>query len=137
MAMQDRRFMNGVVEKALTSYRRAGFDVDLSNPSHVAAYVSMRQWCQRITGGGLLHHLKNHEKKIGAGAKVKTQFWAVPKVNFPKGLPSVLEDCVVLPDQLQDNELSGGGRIDRDTYYIFDQQATRPVSYTHLRAHET
>ena len=79
--------LEAAAEAALCSYTRQGHPADPRNAEHVAAYVAIRRWHQRITPPALMGHLQNQVKDAGSGSKVITPFWAVPKVNVPKGLP--------------------------------------------------
>ena len=125
MATQSTKKLMAAAETALAGYKRAGFDADPHNPDHIAAYVAMRQFSLRVSPQAFMNSLKNQVKQVTSGAKVKRQYWAVPKVNFPLGLPPDLADCVIAQDQIELMEVTGGGTIDTDTYHILDQQATR------------
>ena len=63
--------------------------------------------------------------EVGFGAKVLPQFCAVPKGNFPAGLPSELADSLVAPEDFENMELVGGGRADRNTHHVIRQEVQR------------
>ena len=125
MPPEIKKNMVVTVGTAIAGYKRAGFAADPKNPEHVQAYITMRQWSQRISGQSFMEYLNTHVKKVGSGATVLTQFWAVPKENFKAGLPDELVDSLVDPEKLQSLELVGGGAIDKDMYHIIDQQVQR------------
>ena len=72
-----------------------------------------------------MDHLQNHVKDVGSGPEVITPFWAVPKVNFPKGLPHDVAQFLVDEETLENMQLRSGGTIDRETYFIVDQEVQR------------
>ena len=114
MAIQPRN-LKAAAEVALCGYKRQGNGADPRNPEHVAAYVAMRQCCQRIPAQAIMDHLQNQVKDVGSGARVITPFWAVPKVYYPKGLPDDVAQLLVDEETLENMQLRSGGTIDRET----------------------
>ena len=125
MALQPKKMIKAAAETALAGYKRAGYAADPRNADHVEAYVFLRQTSMRVSPQAFMELLKTRVKTDGMGAKVLTQYWAVPKVNFSEGLPPTLADCLVLRDQLEEMEIIGGGSVDHAMYFVLDQQASR------------
>ena len=119
------RSLKHTAEVALSGYKRQGYGADPKDPDHIAAYVTMRQVCARITPAAFIQHLQSQVKDIGAGATFCTHFWAVPKASWPGGLPPAAAEALVPDDQLDDMELRGGGTVDSDAFYIVDQVVPR------------
>ena len=72
---------------AIQQYRRQSYDVDDKNPEHVAAYLLLRDTSNRITGKSLEEYLKSKKVTVGSGDRSSMDVWAVPRGNFPTGLP--------------------------------------------------
>ena len=72
---------------AIQQYRRQSHDVDDKNPEHVAAYMLLRDSYKRISGRMLEDYLKSKKQTIGSGDRSTMDVWAVPRGNFPTGLP--------------------------------------------------
>ena len=112
-------------KEAIWRMKRRGYAVDQHDPAHVAAYMAMRQWTHRVMGDDFAEYLAKYKKDVGTGAKVRTVYWAVPQGNFPSGLPVDLANSLVDDETLKNMELVGGGKVDRDNYYIIDQVVAR------------
>ena len=74
-----------------------------------------------------LNFLNSKESNVVIGASAETKHWAVPKANFPAGLPQDIEDAIVDEEQLAELEAMGGDstRIDPNTYYVIDKVIDR------------
>lgn len=72
---------------AIQQYKRQSYEVDDKNPDHVAAYLLLRDTSRRISGKSLEDFLKSRKTTIGSGDRSTMDVWAVPRVNFPAGLP--------------------------------------------------
>ena len=71
MAMNVKKNMTEAAETALSGYKRKGLAADPKHPEHIRAYLTMRQFSQRITGQAFMEYLRNQVKDIATGAKVK------------------------------------------------------------------
>ena len=89
---------------------RQGFAADPTDPEHIAAYVTMRQFSHRVTGQSFMDYLQSQVNYIGSGGNIFTH----------------ADHRALVPDhQLDDMEVRGGVAIDRQKYYVVDQVVPR------------
>ena len=67
-----------------------------------------------------LNFLNSKQSNVVIGASAETKHWAVPKANFPAGLPQDIEDAIVDEEQLAEFEAMVGEstRADPNTYHL-------------------
>ena len=88
-------------EKALSRYVRQGYkNCEPHNPAHQRMYLQLRATCARADGQTFLTFLNSNQQSVVIGAKAETKHWAVPKANFPAGLPQDIEEAIVDEEQL-------------------------------------
>ena len=116
--------INADAVRNLERMKKNGFDVDPLDKDQLKVYSEMRSWCKRVTGAAFEEYIKNKTNQIESGAKFRLCFWAVPRTNFPKGLPDIVRENIVDDETLLAFEASGG-YIDHDTYHIVDQLVPR------------
>ena len=58
---------------------------------------------------------------------MSVEYWAVPKKNFPGGLPDRMKEAQILDEELFEMEAASGASmtIDKSQYYILDKQIER------------
>ena len=58
---------------------------------------------------------------------MSVEYWAVPKKNFPGGLPDRMKKAQILDEELFEMEAASGASmtIDKSQYYILDKQIER------------
>ena len=109
---------------ALLGYRRQAFKiVDPDDSDQIDAYLELRRTTRRVLPETFIAYLKKRVKTMRNGEQVSLDFWAVPKTNFPKGLPpKILDACVD-----EDSEILEGLtlRVDRAKYYVIDKVIDR------------
>ena len=105
--------------RALKRFAKGGLtDIDPDNKDHVSSYLTLRATVGRVDGKRLSHYLANKKATIQHGASSEMEYWGVPKLNFPDGLPEDFQDALVAQEDLQDAEVLGGGTFDQELYYI-------------------
>ena len=75
---------------ALLNFRRQNFDVSPDNAEHLQAYLSLRDTSGRVSGRMLVHYLESGRHAVSHGDATDLVYWVVPRVNFPRGLPSTI-----------------------------------------------
>ena len=110
---------------AIRRMRNQGHSVNEGNPEHVTAYCVLRLTHSRVDGQTLLMYLQNRQTDIGHGARSMLEYWAVPKNNFPNGLPDDIKGSQVTEEDLADATVLGGGHIDHDSIFIVDCEVPR------------
>ena len=110
---------------AIRRMRNQGHSVNEGNPEHVTAYCVLRLTHGRVDGQTLLTYLQNRQTDIGHGARSMLEYWAVPKNNFPNGLPDDIKGSQVTEEDLADATVLGGGHIDHDSIFIVDCEVPR------------
>ena len=110
--------------RALKRWAEHGLDPD--NEEHVAAYLLARQTSQRPSVARVNKLLERKEEAMTDGVTLKTPFWLVPKVNFPKGVPQKLVHLTVTEAELRKTHKVKQGS-DFGNVFIFDMAADRSV----------
>ena len=107
---------------AVQRLRQQGHDVDENNDTGVRTYMALREAPpHRVTGDALVESIRWNEWRLGLrpGPRMtlKQDFWAVPRANFPDGLPAVMknaskesEDYAGAPCRNEDSQAWGGCR---------------------------
>jgi len=113
------------VTRSLQLFKQQGFDVDPHNSDQIAAFLDLKQFCARVTPEKFVAHFASQKSSISSSAGARTEYFGVPKVNFPDGLPESIRTAEVDPTTLDFLELIGGGSVDRDLTYIVDCVAPR------------
>lgn len=93
--------------------------VDPSAPSHVDAYLALRQHHARINAIQLRGYLETHTSVIQSGS-VTSSFWIVPKTRFPQGVPAELQYALVPEHVLQTLSVVGVS-LDLKLYHAFER----------------
>ena len=73
---------------SLMNFRRQSVDDSPANVEHLHAYISLRETSNRVGGRMLLNYLESRRQEVSHGEGAELTYWAVPRVNFPRGLPS-------------------------------------------------
>jgi len=107
---------------ALLAYRRQNFPVDPDNHEMIQKYIEMRSKWNRVTGDAFMRYLETGEETQKAGRLTNIAYWAVPKKNFPQGLPKNIQ-----PGQIDEDNLDDGASVefDRENYLLIDQRIPR------------
>ena len=101
---------------ALAGYKRQNFKVDPNSQQQLDMYIEMRSKFQRVSGGQFVKYLQSGRESMAAGTKSQMAFWAVPKGNFPNGLPKKIQQAEFVPgDDAPDLE------VDHETFFVIDQ----------------
>ena len=108
----------------MMGYKRQGFrDTDPDDPDQIEAYLELRRNTKRVGPETFIAYYKKRVKKVSNGEQVSLELWAVPKTNFPKGLPPKILEAYVA----EDSEILDGQTIsvDREKYYLVDKMIDR------------
>ena len=105
---------------ALQAYRRQSFPVDPDDPEMQNKYREMRLKFCRVSPAMFMKFLETGKEEVKAGTRSTMICWAVPKANFPKGLPPKIKAA----------ELAAEGEgsptdVDHDMFYVIDQRVPR------------
>ena len=101
------------------------FNFDPKDQTQITAYMQLRQFTSRVTPENLIKEIKSAEASIDSAASERLAVWGVPKGNFPRGLPPKLREMEWSEGDIEDMQLLGGGRLDKDAFYIVDCSAPR------------
>ena len=85
--------------------------LDPNNNDHVQAFIRLRAMQSRCDGKTLVHFLKNKQSNVHAGQKLSVEYWAVPKKNFPGGLPDCVKEAPILCGELFEMEAASGASM--------------------------
>ena len=66
--------------------RQSHTSIIVNDPEHIQAYMTLRGLHGRVTGEQLVRSLDAAKEAISHGGNAAMKFWAIPKVNFPKGV---------------------------------------------------
>lgn len=122
--MDTEKCSRAQARSALLGYKRQGFrDTDPDDPEQIDAYLELRRTTRRVGPEAFVAYCKKRVKKVSNGEQVSLELWAVPKTNFPKGLPPKIQAAYVA----EDSEILDGQTIsvDRDKYYLVDKMIDR------------
>ena len=72
---------------ALNNFRRQNVPVDPDNLDHQQAYITLRDHHGRVNARIMMRYLNTQQEVVTSGDRNFTEYWAVPKANFPRGLP--------------------------------------------------
>ena len=97
-------------------YRRQQFDVDPYDPTMQSKYKEMRKMFSRVSPQLFMRFLDSHKEEMKTGSKSQMVFWAVPKTNFPSGLPAKIKRAEVCA-----GEENAPSDIDYEKYFVVDQ----------------
>ena len=107
---------------ALMNFKRKGISVDPDDTQHQEAYIQMRSKFQRVSSEQFVKYLGTARTDVMAGAKSEMLWWAVPKANFPRGLPRPIKDAEATAEELS---AAGGVECDQEEYFVIDQCVSR------------
>ena len=111
--------------RAIKRFETQGYKLNSASTEVVEAYMQMRSQFDRVDGKHLLAYMASKTTDLEQGAKAVISYWAVPKTNFPQGLPQDLLDAISTPEDLAGAQVIGGGAIDHGSNFILDMCAPR------------
>ena len=94
--------------RALKRLTTQGYDVDPLDSEDVSAYMTLREHSSRVDGKRLLAYLASKRTDLHQGSNTIIEYWAVPKSNFPDGLPDAMAHAEVAPEDLRHAVALGG-----------------------------
>ena len=118
LVAHDAVIKNAVI--TLKRYRTEGFAVDPHSNEQQQALIQLRATAGRAGPETFMKYLESRTSHATHGANAEDQFWAVPKENFPDGLPEQLKAAVVREEDLLQAQIVGGGTFDFEDFYILD-----------------
>ena len=86
------------IRASLQNFRRQNFAIDENNVDHINAYLTLRSSNSRCGGAQLESYIKSLKQTVQSGEENKATFWAVPRGNFPNGLPENIQKAVCKDD---------------------------------------
>lgn len=114
----------GKISQALRRWKREGVNIDPTNEAHIAAYRLARQSMDRPRSDQVLAIIESQTVQHKSGASLTSEFWVVPRVNFPTGVPADLKKWSISETELRENY-----KVPKDTEfgtsYIFDGGCSR------------
>ena len=79
------------ISAALRRWQRDGVAIDPRNEAHIAAYRLARQTFDRPRADQVLAIIESQRVRHKSAANLTSDFWLVPRCNFPDGLPADLK----------------------------------------------
>ena len=101
---------------ALHGYKRQAFDVDPDNNDHIESYMCLRETCKRVSPELSMTYLATRSRSVSHGESTTQEFWAAPKVNFPKLSPRMTD---ALADPVACEDL----KVGHNKFYVVDKVA--------------
>ena len=106
--------------RALMAIKRRNFEVDPNNTEHVEKYREMRLKFARISPAEFITFLETGRSTVSAGSQSSRVYWAVPKANFPKGLPKKIKAT-----EVAEGDEGAPMDVDRKNFFVIDQVVSR------------
>ena len=106
----------------MQGYKRQNYKVDPDNEVQITKYIEMRSKFSRISPSQFMKYLETGTQEVKAGTQSQISYWAVPKTNFPQGLPRKIKTAEVGED---DGEEGTQVDVDREQYFVVDQCVPR------------
>ena len=100
------------------AFKRQNYEVDPDDENQQNKYREMRLKFARVSPAQFVKYLDTGRETASAGTASSIGYWAVPKDNFPRGLPTKIKPFEV-------SEAEGPSDVDRDTYFVIDQCVPR------------
>ena len=110
----------GSAKVALANFRRRNFSVDPEDPDHQQAYMTLRDTHGRVNGRMLVNFLNTRQQQVSSGQRNVMYYWAVPRCNFPRGLPPAIAAAEVSADNAR--HVKG---FSPDQVWLIDQSTPR------------
>ena len=107
---------------ALQGYKRQLYQVDPDDQEQIDQYIEMRTKFSRVSPAQFLKFMETNTQEVKAGTTSQMSYWAVPKTNFPQGLPNKIKAAEVGED---DGEEGTQVEVDRQLYFVVDQCVPR------------
>ena len=109
------------------SKKNLEFEFDPQNNEHVSCYLQLRRCSPRITAESFMKFFQSQKTSVDSSAGERFEYYGVPKVNFPNGLPPEIQKSELHDEDIAGLEMLGGGNIDTDEYFIIDCEAPRSM----------
>ena len=93
---------SAAVRASLSAFRRQHYAIDENNEDHVNAYLALRATNERCAGQQLATYISILKATVAVGEQNKATFWAVPRGNFPEGLPDAIKNALCPADVTRD-----------------------------------
>ena len=104
---------------------RLQFTFDPNDEGQISEYMQLRQGLARISPETLMSALKNKKTTVDSTASNIIAFYAVPRINFPDGLPSDLKASEISEEDLDIVTTTSGAPVDTDSFFILDCEVER------------
>ena len=101
------------------AFRRQNYAIDADNQEHIDAYLALRAVNKRTTAKQLAMYIETLQHTICVGEQNKATFWAVPRGNFPEGLPDAIKKALCPADVTRDCSLPASD------YFFIDMMINR------------
>ena len=111
--------------RSLKRFKSTGFEVNPEDQEQIQAFLVLRNSVARVSAKSFVKYLQERQTSITNVANAELEYWAVPKMNFPDGLPDPLLSAVVLAEDLAEAQLLGGTTLDHENYFVVDKMADR------------
>ena len=100
---------------ALANFQRQRFPLDPDNTDHQQAYMILRDQHSRVSGRMLIGYLNTKKEVVSSGQRAVVKYWAMPRANFPRGLPPSIAPSEVTGDDAR------GCKYDPVREYLIEQ----------------
>ena len=98
------------ISAALRRWQRDGVAIDPKSEAHIAAYRLARQTHDRPRADQVLAIIESQRVQHKSAANLTSDFWLVPRCNFPDGLPADLKKW-----SMSEAELRKSFQVPKDT----------------------
>ena len=107
-------------KRNLKNLKRSHPEINEEDPTQVQTYIFLRRSISKVFPGPFVTAWKKSRLDVQAGVRFKRGVWLVPRANFPLGLPPVLKDAQVSPEQKAAMEQQTGHKIDDSFSFLID-----------------
>ena len=100
-------------------------NIDPTDESQIKCYKLLRQVSSKVFPGPFMHAWKKQRLDVHTGVRYKQEFWLVPFVNFPAGLPASVQHFVVPKGELYTMRDVSGHAINPGNNWLVDTEHQR------------
>jgi hypothetical protein len=100
-------------------------EIDPTDESQLKCYKLLRMVSSKVFPGPFMQAWKKQRLDVTTGVRYKQEFWMVPWVNFPAGLPRAVKDLVVSEEELASMRDTSGHAINPGQHWLVDTECKR------------
>lgn len=112
-------------KRSLAQFKSSGHNVDQFNGDHLKIFMQLRSFAKRVTPEMLVQAISKHKKNFEVSAGARTEYFGVPKVNFPNGLPPEIKSMEVSSEDIETIFQTCDCSMDTANFYVIHRCASR------------